>query len=665
MIKESLFIEPVSDQSIISGLEKKAANTLRLAPEANWEQEIIKYIYENVPYVTKYPFQVDIDKRSDRQKGVGFGQIIVKGTVVMPVIINGKDEYAEMKPLDVFRANGKTYPLSKSKVDEILYSPEIGRVVDTKKMVQSVGNDMASNQMSNTTPPTVQGPGPGYTKVSALELILPSSTSKSREALISRLVEPATYTKMASNGTVSVLEKVAIFKNSTPKSTPEYTEIRKIASGYRAIVHNTDMSENSVDLDAFAARKTFGDEPIIKAASAGISFVDHVKRDSPVYIKEDMYVGHDLIEKTGSYIAHTKGGDRITGRAMNEIGFDGEPTGNKLFTDGCKFASSNKIKGIEVMANTGLVMAKTASFDSSKYKSFALDDFSATIPLKFTNAVIKQANGVEIMTEPNIHGITSVEVTSDIKGIYKMGSKLHVSPDARFIEVGHKVEMAFEEDSLSKIAQLESFGDPEVKITKSVKGYLFKYANKMIDMDRLDAISAIVKLGSNESESHTSLGKADKSSITLGIKTNTIGQPKALKPQLVDPSSKQPTVSSIRSHGMDKNSMRKFSMWLKDTEATREKLASIIPDETSVDAILSLGLVNDQSINVFRDAIPMMEECVSRLASMLLAIRYGFKRVPETAVLSAMEYLGKVTESLKDVFKIEDMSQNISSEQGA
>ena len=79
------------------------------------------------------------------------------------------------------------------------------------------------------------------------------------------------------------------------------------------------------------------------------------------------------------------------------------------------------------------------------------------------------------------------------------------------------------------------------------------------------------------------------------------------------------------------------------------KEASVIPDKTTVDSVLSLGMLNSDNVAEFVQYIPQFEMCAQVLAKLLLSVRMGLRIVPEEAVKSAMQGLSTVVETLRAV----------------
>lgn len=81
---------------------------------------------------------------------------------------------------------------------------------------------------------------------------------------------------------------------------------------------------------------------------------------------------------------------------------------------------------------------------------------------------------------------------------------------------------------------------------------------------------------------------------------------------------------------------------------------SLPPGKTSsvtmgmtVDAALSLGFLNRQNLMKFVDARPELEDCLSRLCSILMGCRIGMTEVPEDAVELAIDGLEPVLQGLR------------------
>ena len=79
------------------------------------------------------------------------------------------------------------------------------------------------------------------------------------------------------------------------------------------------------------------------------------------------------------------------------------------------------------------------------------------------------------------------------------------------------------------------------------------------------------------------------------------------------------------------------------------KEAAVVDDSATVDALLSLGMVNKGNIMEFVNMVPQYEMVLSELAKMLIISRLGKSQVPEDAIQRAMSGLSEVILALKQV----------------
>ena len=79
------------------------------------------------------------------------------------------------------------------------------------------------------------------------------------------------------------------------------------------------------------------------------------------------------------------------------------------------------------------------------------------------------------------------------------------------------------------------------------------------------------------------------------------------------------------------------------------KEAAVMSDKTTVDAVLSLGLINKYNILEFIALVPDYERVAGELAKLLIMTRLGLSNLPERVVKTAMESLTSVIFMLKRI----------------
>jgi hypothetical protein len=90
------------------------------------------------------------------------------------------------------------------------------------------------------------------------------------------------------------------------------------------------------------------------------------------------------------------------------------------------------------------------------------------------------------------------------------------------------------------------------------------------------------------------------------------------------------------------------------------KVAAALDDAQSVDAVLSLGFVNDENIARFAAAKPMLWEVSHMLSKLLLASRLGMEDIPEEHARAALRHLQKVIKGLGRLKMLEDHQEKTS-----
>lgn len=79
------------------------------------------------------------------------------------------------------------------------------------------------------------------------------------------------------------------------------------------------------------------------------------------------------------------------------------------------------------------------------------------------------------------------------------------------------------------------------------------------------------------------------------------------------------------------------------------KEASVLQDRSTVDAVLSLNLLNRENIMDYIQLAPTLEKVSSDLAKTLLTVRMGLSHIPERAVKTAMMSLSDVAGNLRQL----------------
>ena len=79
------------------------------------------------------------------------------------------------------------------------------------------------------------------------------------------------------------------------------------------------------------------------------------------------------------------------------------------------------------------------------------------------------------------------------------------------------------------------------------------------------------------------------------------------------------------------------------------KEAAVLQDKGTVDAVLSLNLLNKENIMDYIQLAPNLEKTASDLAKTLITVRMGLSHIPEQAVKTAMVSLAGVAHTLRQL----------------
>jgi hypothetical protein len=87
------------------------------------------------------------------------------------------------------------------------------------------------------------------------------------------------------------------------------------------------------------------------------------------------------------------------------------------------------------------------------------------------------------------------------------------------------------------------------------------------------------------------------------------------------------------------------------------KVAGQLATPTSIDAVLSTGLLTPENLGVFLNSLPVLEQCVSECARLVISARLGAADIREEAATKAMN-------GLEDTIRgLETLQVNLSDEQ--
>ena len=636
--EDDFFVTPVSFE--------KTGSELILGDPKNWEHEITKHIYDKMPFIGKFDTTLQFQKK-DEQAGFAYGTLVINNALTVPVIISSKNGKPVLAPMDIFNHNGKWLPLNEERLDEILFNHQIfDRVAKPGEEVKK-----EDTSLGNYTRPPDSG---REIIASLLDQVLPTASRYDLEKVLDEIDSNEKIAAgFVSNGTFSAVRKLAAesSKSTDDKSAinselpASIIEIEKVAGKYKVTTTSDYLyAPESITVDSRKIRELFGDSVLKEASINGYHIIEDSRNKSNVFISGDLKSGFAEIESDGTYIAKLAGSNKDGIAFINVVDFDLDPVSEKIFTNGNVFAFQEKIAGKESSTPSSRY-TKEAGI-TGDYGTFIfgqdLKHSIATIPVKLKSVITKTAEGIQMEGETIYGKEIQIVCTPLLKTIVKEAGKYYVPSCMRFIPLGNKASASFNYEDMDKVANLSISNGNNLTIKWTGNSYaisgMVETKPDSLDtehgVDKFAALSALVKLGSTVDEAKLILRRSEADGI---VKASGFNHP----------------IQTVARKADTNNGRLKFNT---------VKLAAAMPDEATVDSVLSLNFITPQNIKVFGDYVPQFEECISHLAALLLATRLGLPDIDGQAVKNAKDVIDGVVRELKSMFAVKDTLKNVTSE---
>lgn len=437
MLDQDLFIQKM--------LFEKTADDKILGDSNSWEQEITKSLYEQAPYIGKYNMVLNFTKRDD-ERGYAFGQIVVNNSITIPFIISSKNGKSVLNSMDMFNYEGKWLPLTNDRVESILFNhqafdrlatPEeeavgTGRQIgvldqppDSGREILASASDADLQYRLADTISANQPPEPMLKSASKaiLDVILPSASRDDIKHVLDTIDADeklaATYEMNNHFGTIRKIASESLKVQDEDKIINEQLpvniiEIEKTGSDYKLTVTSDSLYRPVVkQLDVVTMRKMGGDTLVKKASDEGHVIFEVDRKDSNVFIVEDVNCGLTNIEKTGS---HNVAG--IDGEVYDTVDFNLSATGKKLFTNGEKFAYQTRLVGKQLEKDA--YDADKALEENKKRISLATNEAITKSDSNFDDIARKASGKMKAVPHPAL----KVKVGSEEKDASKLVEEL-------------------------------------------------------------------------------------------------------------------------------------------------------------------------------------------------------------------------------------------------
>ena len=232
-------------------------------------------------------------------------------------------------------------------------------------------------------------------------------------------------------------------------------------------------------------------------------------------------------------------------------------------------------------------------------------------------------------------GKVSTYLPTDSKGsgikphIYEKNA--HYLPESvEFIPLHKQIEV----DYAPTFEKVSHYGGRDTAGLYYLEGNEFeKYAANGNDTRNL------TKLGASWAAIHCNISSAELEKLSSLRSGEVIG----LRSNIKSPESTRNIGEAIT------EKFEKLSSSIPELNEFLVKEASVLEDKTTVDAVLSLGLLNKENIMDYIQLAPNLEKTSSDLAKTLITVRMGLSHVPEEPVKTAMHSLARVSRVLREL----------------
>lgn len=613
-----------------------------------WNQEILKYLFEQHEWINADNYFLRWGSAFDGDKGFATGVIVLSRSndaISIPVIV--KD--FELEPLDVFFYDGSFRPLTERTVEQVFTDTDIA-----EKLIDGGGD--AENLAKDFFPPRW---GKYLTASANPERICSALfiDEEDRKELAERVKQAAAHF----HGNDTAINYVrSVLRQENPKEEPELTKVSSaLISSEPVVGFKIDYMENDTHFEKTGSyivaynflKEAFGyDKPEIDAllekAEKNVVAVQTREKLAALGQKDMSNMPVVNINEDAKIVTQTKSGQTIEGQVIpRTYNFELRRfTRNKLLVDRERniLAMAEKMVGIRkgqdfnsLFTNQRMIMARPGLIVSFAWKdsggTMGHSIVAATEPAKIIS--VEEFKGVGKLYNL-ISSFGSRHRVMVVKGLNRPVFDRKNEYDAIYLPEKSVILSA------DKMVDLVSTPEEFKKVVAD--------QGEDVSLSKLSSTNEILLrgLGFNKSANATEVtlrlvdkgvpyekaSEAVKLASLLGHTTLYVDRPEVEKQASFDEAPFEELVEELRSI------RNKFDL---------VKIAAEIKDVDTLDKVLSLNLINKRNLIVFMKMLPEFKQTVRNLAHLLVASRIGEVGVNENAIEDAMNALQSLVEKME------------------
>lgn len=663
-----LFITPPK----VDPLEKTAGTPVMLSEDnMKWGQEITSEVFRTFPFLSTMDVRTEV-VRADPNTGVGVGRVTVRraplrlgmpspeGTpVILPFVVRGY----ELVPLDI-ATDGKNYfPASQRRIESILMQPNLG--VTGPENTELVSD---TSYFTDLIPPgrSYHGAYPGISQVKVAGMSLWDEVLGSAKLAHVDRIRNSMDTDCVSilrNSIPVSLAKLAHWEPRNEKvdqdevfanMQPTVVQFEKISS-HRVRVSYANRNafvKMAQDIPASEAEQYMPEGGAEEMAAQGYTTMG---TEVPVLVPS--LPKHDPtspVKNTGTYTVFTEDGSQLTGWATsNVLDFDGNPRGMTVFSNGAVSALQPAIAGVQTgsghlppcsrrPAGAGYFVLRNDG-DISLYGPVVIQGQSAMPDGSVSFSAVDAMTNIPAVIQP----------TPGILRVAPMGEGMYGIPQAiEWLPIAQQIKLLMP----GEIMKTAALGMPGSRIDVTANGGSYTLSGPPVDdlepmyrqgISKQAAAFTLVAAGLFPASAHQLLKEADGMYGAVASAYNlrkVASGAKALQREREAINAELSKVAGIQPKFFVKEAANIAAylqlagtangpQYIAQQFPSMFKLAApTLPHQETVDSILSLGMVNPESVSVFVRQKPKLEEALSTLCTLLLFARIGAPGIPEISL---------------------------------
>lgn len=655
--------------------QEKRANAQLDENIENWPRQILVELYRQLPSIAEYSPRVMMMK-TDEARGTAFGCVVVASTsdsalsvvraadakqAIIPVIVQ---DY-ELKPLDILlKSNGVMVPLTEQRLREALFRPATFELITNDfgdgslynmfyppgRSGNDVGSGFGQNAAGASGVQTLFGRGMKTASFELLESLGPTLLRPDLDRLSRSLEDTPGLLKQAAVNTVflDALREVAKHSESATKTAEDVRAaaaavfpVHVVQMGY-APAHDAywvkQASRDAVHpvtsiLDRGALLKFAGEEIVNTIDTSGTVTVS-VDAKSDTHVPKETW---KVVTEPGIYrVKDSDGIHEYTGWVLPSLRDpDGVDVPMAVFTNGAVACVQDQIVGHRVA--TGVDLPSATPQGTGIFYATGGSSIVATVPL----AVMGSEAGMNDDDSYIIKTLTGedsrVRIVPGTKNVVTSGGEYFMPSDARFLSLDDEksVTLLSTTDAVAANKEASLLSDGAIDVIGNGESFqlhfhglpkLASVCPRNVGHD--EALFVLCLAGVSPDHAISKLASCYHLTERFPGRDVTLlsDRYEAAKLASVEPSQK---VMALRQHLI--------------------KEAAVMPDVSSVDALLSLGFINSENVQLFVSRIPYLEKALSMVCELVLGSRLGMTELPEQAGSRAARGLDSAIQGLKSL----------------